>query len=88
MFPEKMGSLMAPVPQGVSNDPWATLCSLGKKENSRTSPTSAVVVFGEKVSPPEPTSTGMVFAKAPEVRVAAAIMELEKRMLRGLCYLV
>lgn len=49
---------------------WTTLCFLGRKWNSTTSPTAAAVEFGVNTKPPLPTSTLMVEAQARETMVA------------------
>jgi hypothetical protein len=60
------GALM----QGLLGSPCTAVWKLAKKWNSRTSPTSAVEVSGEKTKPPLPTSIVIVFATAV---LAAAI---------------
>jgi len=83
MKPEKKASVVAPTWHGVAKDPEVTVWFAGKKLNSRTSPTAAVTVLGEKASSLlSPTVIGMVFAKAPETRAEAATVYFEKNMVK------
>lgn len=89
MKPEKNDGVRSPTSQGEPKGPWVTVWFLAKNVNSRTSFTSAVVMFGLKAKlPPLPTSIEMVLATVVEARTAAAMVKLLNNMLRDVYWVV